>query len=97
MPPKKAAAPKKKTGPKNNALAKPVHITEELAAIVGKGPLPRSEITKKVWVYIKKHNLQDPANKKMIMPDTLLAKVIGHAKIDMFEMVKRWNKHVKKD
>lgn len=75
----------------------PVEITEELKAIVGPGPLPRTEIIKKLWVYIKKHNLQDPKNKRNIVPDEKLAKLFGSkATIDMFQMTKKVSKHIKK-
>ena len=56
---------------------KPMKISEELAAVVGKGPMPRTEVTKKLWVYIKKHKLQDEKNRRNINPDEKLAKVFG--------------------
>lgn len=86
----------KKTGAKNNALMIPKHLSPELEAIVGKGPMARSQVVKKVWEYIKKHNLQDKADKRDINPDTLLAKVIGHTKINMFKMTKKISEHIKK-
>lgn len=88
----KAAKPAKAV---NSAFMKPLVISEELAAVVGKGPMPRTEITKKIWVYIKKHELQDEENKRMINPDEKLAKVFGSKKpVDMFKMVKLLSKHV---
>ncbi len=70
-------------------------VSEELAAIVGKGPMPRTEVTKKLWAYIKNNNLQDKKNKRNINPDEKLAKVFGgKSSINMFEMTKKVNKHL---
>lgn len=80
---------------KNSAFMRPVNITDDLAKIVGHGPLPRTEITKKVWDYIKKHKLQDQKNKRMINPDNELGKVIGTQQIDMFKMTSKISKHIK--
>lgn len=81
---------------KNTAFMNPVEITDELAAVVGAGPLPRTEIIKKLWVYIKKHNLQDTKNKRNIIPDEKLAKVFGSKNaIDMFQMTKKVSMHIK--
>lgn len=75
---------------------KPVHISAELADLIGPGPLPRTEVTKKVWDYIKKHKLQDTNNKRMINPDAKLAKVLGsNQPIDMFKMTGKISKHLK--
>ncbi|MBJ7449491.1 MAG: hypothetical protein JHC93_03920 [Parachlamydiales bacterium] len=80
---------------KNSALMKPVDISEELAAIIGKGPMPRTEVTKKLWAYIKKNNRQDPKNKRNIIPDDKLKKVFGTDKaVNMFEMTKLVSKHL---
>lgn len=80
---------------KNSALMKPVHVSEALAEIVGHGPLPRTEITKKLWDYIKKHGLQDKTNKRNINPDAKLAKVLGSPQpIDMFKMTGKVAKHI---
>lgn len=74
---------------------KPLKISEELAVVVGKGPMPRTEVTKKLWDYIKKKKLQDPKNKRNIIPDENLAKVFGTKKAtNMFDMVKLVSKHV---
>ena len=74
---------------------KPMSISEELAAVVGEGPMPRSEVVKKLWVYIKKNNLQDPANKRNINADEKLKKVFdGKATVNMFEMTKLVSKHL---
>ncbi|WP_407365540.1 SWIB/MDM2 domain-containing protein [Chlamydia pecorum] len=82
---------------KNSAFMQPVKISSELAVIVGEGPMPRTEIVKKVWEYIKKHNLQDPKNKRNILPDASLAKVFGTQNaIDMFQMTKAISAHIVK-
>ena len=74
---------------------KPLTVSDELAAVVGKGPLPRSEVVKKLWVYIKKHDLQDPKNKRNINADANLLKVFGGKKtVNMFEMTKLVSKHL---
>lgn len=81
---------------KNSAFMKPVQLTSELEDIVGKGPMPRTEVTKKLWAYIKKHKLQDTENKRNINPDAKLAKVFGSSKtIDMFKMTSKISKHIK--
>ncbi|MBU0504662.1 SWIB/MDM2 domain-containing protein [bacterium] len=75
---------------------KPVQPDEALAAIVGSTPLPRTEVVKKLWVYIKKHNLQDPENKRNINADEKLKPVFGGKKqVNMFEMTKLVSKHLK--
>ncbi|AAD18716.1 hypothetical protein CpB0601 [Chlamydia pneumoniae TW-183] len=82
---------------KNSAFMHPVNISTDLAVIVGKGPMPRTEIVKKVWEYIKKHNCQDQKNKRNILPDANLAKVFGSSDpIDMFQMTKALSKHIVK-
>ena len=74
---------------------KPLTVSPELAVIVGKGPLPRSEVVKKLWVYIKGKNLQDPKNKRNIMADADLKKVFGSKDVvNMFEMTKLVSKHL---
>jgi len=79
----------------NSAFMKPLNVSSELAAIVGKGPMPRSEVVKKLWVYIKKNNLQDPTNKRNINADADLKKVFGgKATVNMFEMTKLVSKHL---
>lgn len=81
---------------KPSAFMKPVAVSEALAKVVGAGPMPRTEVTKKLWDYIKKHDLQDKKNKRMINPDDALAKVFGAATpIDMFKMVSKISKHLK--
>jgi upstream activation factor subunit UAF30 len=79
----------------NAAFMKPVQPSEELAKIVGSKPLARTELTKKLWAYIKKNGLQDPKNKRMIKADADLKRVFGgRGQVDMFEMTKLVNKHV---
>lgn len=81
---------------KNSAFMRPIQVSEVLAEIVGHGPMPRTEVTKKVWEYIKKHKLQDQNNKRMINPDQKLAKVLGSPlPIDMFKMTSKIAKHIK--
>lgn len=83
------------TAKPNSAFMKPMTISEELAPIVGKGPMPRSEVVKKLWVYIKKNNLQDEKNKRNINADADLKKVFGgKAMVNMFEMTKLVSKHL---
>jgi chromatin remodeling complex protein RSC6 len=73
----------------------PMQISDELVAVVGKGPLPRTEVTKKLWAYIKTNKCQDTKNKRNINPDDKLAKVFGGKKtINMFEMTKLVSKHL---
>lgn len=81
---------------KNSKFMQPLQISEELAAVVGKGPMPRTEVTKKIWAYIKKHDRQDPNNRRNIIPDDKLAKVFGSGKkaVNMFEMTKLLNNHM---
>jgi len=79
----------------NSAFMKPLTVSSELAAVVGAGPMPRSEVVKALWVYIKKHDLQDPANKRNINADENLKKVFdGKATVNMFEMTKLVSKHL---
>ena len=79
----------------NSAFMKPMTISDELAEVVGKGPMPRSEVVKALWVYIKKHDLQDPTNKRNINADDKLKKVFdGKATVNMFEMTKLVSKHL---
>jgi len=79
----------------NSAFMKPMNISAELAVIVGKGPMPRSEVVKKLWAYIKGHNLQDPKNKRNINADGNLKKVFGGKEVvNMFEMTKLVSKHL---
>ena len=79
----------------NSAFMKPMTISAELAVVVGAGPMPRSEVVKKLWVYIKEKNLQDPKNKRNINADAALKAVFGgKAMVNMFEMTKLVSKHL---
>jgi len=99
MPTAKKPAAKTEAKPArkpNPALMKPVQPDEVLAPIVGSKPLPRSEMTKKLWDYIKKNNLQDPTKKTLINADAPLKTVFGGKKqVSMFEMTKLVSAHVK--
>ncbi|WP_423602051.1 SWIB/MDM2 domain-containing protein [Sphingomonas sp. MS122] len=87
-------AEKKASGGARGGIAKPVTPSADLAAIVGTGPLPRSEIVSKMWDHIKKNNLQNPANKREILADDKLKKIFGGDKATMFELNKHIAKHV---
>ena len=81
-------------GKANSAFMKPLKVSDELAEVVGKGPMPRSEVVKKLWAYIKKNNLQNPKNKRNIISDAKLKPVFGgKAEVNMFEMTKLFSKH----
>ena len=91
---KKAKAPAKKRTP-NAAFMRPMTIGEVLHSIVGNKPIPRSEVVKRLWAYIKKNNLQDPKEKRNINADAALQKVFGGKKtVSMFEMTKHVSKHL---
>src|SRR5689334_1178625 len=88
---------KKKTARKANAaFMKPVTPSASLAEVVGAKPIPRTEVTKRLWAYIKKNKLQDTKNKRMIKSDATLKPVFGgKATVNMFEMTKLVSKHLK--
>lgn len=89
-------AEKTTTRKPNSALMKPVQPDEALSAIVGSEPIPRSQLTKKLWDYIKKHKLQDPAKKTQINADAALKAVFnGKSQVSMFEMTKLVSGHIK--
>jgi len=77
----------------NSAFMKPMQPSEHLAKIVGAQPLPRSEVTKKIWAHIKKNKLQNPQNKREIIADDKLQPIFGVKKLDMLQMTKAVNKH----
>lgn len=79
---------------KNNALNKPVTVSGDLEAVIGKGPMTRAEVTSKVWDYIKKNSLQDTKDKRQINPDAALSAVIGKDQISMFKMTAAVSKHL---
>ncbi len=74
---------------------KPMHPDSALAALVGAGPMPRTEVVKKVWAHIKKNGLQDKHAKRMINPDAKLAAVVGGKQLSMFDMTKAVFKHLR--
>jgi len=79
----------------NPALLRPMKLSGDLEAVVGAGPMPRSQVVKKLWEYIKAHNLQDPSNKRNINADEKLLKVFGGKKtVNMFEMTKLVSAHL---
>jgi chromatin remodeling complex protein RSC6 len=80
---------------KANALQKPLQPSEELAAVVGSGPLPRGQVVSKMWDYIRSHNLQNAENRREILADDKLRKVFGKDKVTMFEMNKHLAQHLK--
>ncbi|MEW6055304.1 MAG: SWIB/MDM2 domain-containing protein [Bdellovibrionota bacterium] len=92
---KKAAGKKTKRKP-NPAFMKPLRPSDLLAQIVGYKPLPRTQVVKKVWEYIKKHKLQDKVKRQFINADDVLKKIFqGKAKVSMFEMTKYISKQLK--
>ena len=90
--PAKKVAAKKRTP--NAAFMKAMTPSAALAAIIGDKPVPRTEVTKKVWEYIKKHNLQDSAKRTMINADAKLKEIFKKAQVSMFEMTKLINGHL---
>ena len=98
---KKGASASKKAAkgegkrPANAGLMKPMTPSDTLAAVVGATPLPRTEVVKKIWEYIKKNELQDANNKRMINADEKLREIFGKAQVSMFELNKLINQHLK--
>ena len=79
----------------NPALLKPLNLSAELEAVVGSGPMPRGQVVKKLWEYIKKYNLQNPQNKRNIKADDKLRPLFGgKGEVNMFEMTKLVSKHM---
>ena len=91
-------APAKKEAPAKRApsaaFMKPMKASPALAAVIGDKPMPRTEVTKKVWEYIKANNLQDSANKRNINADAKLKEIFKKAQVSMFEMTKLVNGHL---
>src|SRR3954467_11412374 len=89
----------KKSGAKrkpNAAFMKPMQPSAALSAVVGSGAMPRTEVTKKLWNYIKRNNLQDPKERRMIVADDKMKPIFGgKGRVSMFEMTKLVNKHLK--
>ena len=91
MAKKKKAKGKRKSG----LMQMTYSLSDELAAVVGSKKLTRPQVIKKLWVYIKKHKLQDPKKRRMINPDKKLSEVLGKKSIDMLKMAKLLSKHIK--
>ena len=89
----KSAAPAKRAP--NAAFMKAMTPSADLAAVIGSTPLPRTEVTKKIWEYIKANNLQDAANKRNINADAKLKPIFGKDQVTMFEMTKLVSAHLK--
>ena len=80
----------------NPALLKPMNLSADLEAVIGKGPMARGQVVKKLWEYIKKNDLQNPSNKRNILADDKLKKVFGgKSEVTMFEMTKLVSAHLK--
>ncbi len=80
---------------KSSGLSKPMKLSAELEDVIGPGPMPRTEVTKKLWAYIKENNLQDENDKRTIVADEKLKKVFGgEAKVNMFKMTKLVSNHL---
>jgi len=79
---------------KNSGFMKALKPSPQLAAVIGPEPAPRTEVTKKLWAYIKEHNLQNPANKRNILCDAKLKAVMGKDEVTMFEMTGLVGKHL---
>ena len=95
--PAKKAAKKKSARKPNAAFMAPLNLSPALGEIVGNKPLPRTQIIKKLWDYIKKNNLQDSKNRRMINGDAKLKAIFGgKSQVSMFELAKIVNNHVKK-
>lgn len=95
--PKKAAATKKTASKRkpNAAFMRPLTPSATLAAVIGSGNMPRTQVVKKLWDYIKKHNLQDAQNRRNINADDKLKALFGKSTVSMFEMTKIVSKHLK--
>jgi upstream activation factor subunit UAF30 len=94
MAKKKAKKAGKKRKP-NAAFMKPMNPTATLAAVIGSGAMPRTEVTKKIWGYIKRNGLQDKKNRRMINADDKLRPIFNKSQVSMFEMTKLVSKHLK--
>ena len=93
---KRPAAKAKSKRKPNAAFMKPMNPSSTLAAVVGSSPMPRTEVTSKLWGYIKKNNLQDKTNRRMINADDKLRDVFGGKRqVSMFEMTRLVSKHLK--
>lgn len=93
--PAAAKTDKPKAAPKTGGIHAPVPVSKDLAAIIGEGPMPRSEVTSKIWDYVKKHKLQKESDKRTIVADEKLKKIFGKDEASMFEMTKFVSAHLK--
>ena len=94
-PAKRAAKKSGKKRKPNAAFMKPMQPSAALGAVVGNSAMPRTEVTKKLWQYIKRHGLQDSKERRMINADDKMRAVLGKGRVSMFEMTKLVNKHLK--
>src|SRR5688572_5323855 len=93
---KSAGGAKKSSGGGGGGFMKPMQPDDDLAAVIGSEPMPRTEVTKRIWDYIRSNNLQDPKDKRTIKADAKLKKVFnGKDSVSMFEMTKLVNEHLK--
>jgi chromatin remodeling complex protein RSC6 len=92
---KKSAAKKTTKRQPNAAFMKPLNPSPALAAVIGDRPMPRTEVTKRLWDYIKKYKLQDANNRRMINADEKLSPIFGKKQVSMFDMTKLVGKHLK--
>ena len=90
---RKSSSGKKRTP--NAAFMKPMQLSGDLANVVGSSPMPRTEVTKKLWGYIKRKGLQDSKNRRMINADENLRPIFGRSQVSMFEMTRLVNKHLR--
>src|SRR5215210_2613111 len=90
---RKSSSGKKRTP--NAAFMKPMQPSGDLASVVGSSPMPRTEVTKKLWQYIKRKGLQDSKNRRMINADENLRPIFGRGQVSMFEMTRLVNKHLR--
>ena len=90
---RKSSSGKKRTP--NAAFMKPMQPSGDLANVVGSSPMPRTEVTKKLWQYIKRKGLQDSKNRRMINADENLRPIFGRGQVSMFEMTRLVNKHLR--
>src|SRR5688500_15097314 len=90
---RKSSSGKKRTP--NAAFMKPMQPSSDLASVVGSSPMPRTEVTKKLWQYIKRKGLQDSKNRRMINADENLRPIFGRGQVSMFEMTRLVNKHLR--
>ena len=90
---KRKSSGKKRTP--NAAFMKPMQPSSDLASVVGSSPMPRTEVTKKLWQYIKRKGLQDSKNRRMINADENLRPIFGRSQVSMFEMTRLVNKHLR--